>query len=412
MPSDDCDRSGNTRRRFLGGALGGALAATLGGTATGSTADASRSAQDDPEISCSSVSNLKYGTTVLFTDGSYISAAEGGSGTFGSPGRIVDSINIEGEVTEVDQDCDPGELATTFTDSSATVTGSEENALGVPDTAIVTLHYADGAKQDVLESGEHTGVGEPNDPDGLSTTYRGEGEHAGKTIEAIEFNLTSFDKTVYLRNQEVGEHLLGKRTPSERVVEIVGAGPGDVEYEFTADGAVETASLTDRIGAGGNDDITDNGDGTWTVEGFTGNTGYGDAYVVNGEITSFEQTGGDGEWVVREFDRRVTRSSLDETDLLRIVGTESGDVEYEFTVDGLVWKVTNIGRPLRAEDNDDVTDNGDGTWTVEGFTGNEGQGDTYVVAGDVTDFTRTGGDADFRIERDGREVTPEELVDQ
>ncbi|WP_459193404.1 hypothetical protein [Halosimplex sp. J119] len=418
MPSDSFDESGNTRRRFLGGTLGGALAATLGGTAAGSVAGATDS-EEELDIRCTGVYSIdEAGAAAVhvdFTDGSYVRTADGAPSSVRSPGRIVERVALdrpgEKENFEADTDCDPGELATTFTDSSVSVGAGEEEALGITDTTSVTLYYADGTSQTVLENGEHTGIGSDGDSEGLSTTYRGEGEHAGKTIEAIQFERSAYDMDVYLRNREVGEHLLGKRTPSERVVEIVGAGPGDVEYEFTVDGPVEPASLTDRVGAGDNDDITDNGDGTWTVSGFTGNTGYGDAYVVNGEITSFEQTAGNGEYVVREYERRVTRSSLDETDLLRIVGTDSGDVEYEFTVDGLVWAVTNVGEPLRAEDNDDVADNGDGTWTVSGFTGNEGYGDTYVVAGDVTDFTRTGGNADFRIEVDGRDVTPQELVD-
>ncbi|WP_436908132.1 hypothetical protein [Halosimplex marinum] len=407
MSSDDSDSNGGTRRRFLGGTLGGAIAATLGGSAAAETG----SAQEDLEFDCWRVHNLQYGTTVTFEDGSYISAADTSDGTLGSPGRVVTRVNDERGVTEVDQDCDPGELATTFTDSSVTVTASEEHALGTAEGAEVRLHYADGTVQEVLGTNETTGINPDHHRTALSTTYRGEGEHADKTIEAIEFDLMSYSTTTYLRNREVGEHLLGKRTPQERVVEVVGASEGAVEYEFTVDGPVEKLSLTDRIRAGDNDDVTDNGDGTWTVSGFTGYPGEGDAYVVNGEITSFTQTGGDGEYVVREHERRVVRSSLGDTDFVRIVGTEAGDVEYEFTVDGTVWKVTNIGTPLKADDNDDITDNGDGTWTVSGFTGNEGEGDTYVVAGDVTDFTRTGGNADFRITVDGREVDQTAFVD-
>ena len=94
-----------------------------------------------------------------------------------------------------------------------------------------------------------------------------------------------------------------------------------------------------------------------------------------------------------------------------VVATERGEVLYEFTVDGSVERASGVAEDLVAEENDTITDNGDGIATVSGYTGNAGYGDTFVVTGDVTSFRRTGGDAAFRIELDGETVTADELVD-
>jgi hypothetical protein len=192
----------------------------------------------------------------------------------------------------------------------------------------------------------------------------------------------------------------------------MGATEGPVSYEFTVDGPVSGVDLGGGRGAspGGNDDITEHGDGTTSVSGFTGNPGESDVYAVGGEIADFTQTDGDGDYVLREAERRIREDGAPATDLLSVVATEAGEVSYEFTVDGTVRKVTNAGRKRSAGDNDAVTDNGDGAATVDGFTGDPGWGDTYAVTGDVTDFARTGGEAAFYVDYNGHELTPEELV--
>lgn len=73
------------------------------------------------------------------------------------------------------------------------------------------------------------------------------------------------------------------------VVVFVPEGVLSVEYTMTVNGPVERTRLSERIGAGQNDTIVDNGDGTWTVQGLTGN-GFGDAFLVDGQVTSFSAT--------------------------------------------------------------------------------------------------------------------------
>jgi len=405
----------NTRRTFLASSALGALSAV----ATGATAAATgETVEPTATVECSTVSVDDWGDAVsaraVFEDGSFVDVVEGAPESFGAPGRVIESVTFAGfdgnewTVTNDATDCDPGEKSVTFTDSRATVRPGQFLEMDTyPGRLIsqVDLHFVDGTSQEKVH------LDGPQSPDGITGVYRGTGEHAGKVVEAIEIFHDLGYVTHYVRNPAAEKCLLGKETPQERLVEVMGATEGAVDYEFTVDGPVRKVALSDRRGAGGNDAVSTSGD-TTTVTGTTGNPGYSDVYAVGGPVTDFSQTGGDGDYVLREAEWRIVEDTAPATDLLAVVATEAGEVSYEFTVDGAVRKVTNAGPKRSAAGNDEVTENGDGTVTVSGFTGNTGYGDTYAVTGDVTDFTRTGGDAAFRIDYNGRERTPEELVAQ
>ena len=209
----------------------------------------------------------------------------------------------------------------------------------------------------------------------------------------------------------------------ERLLEIVATESGDVRYEFTVDGDVERARVTDRIKAEPDDRIRENRDGTVTVRGSTGNRGFGDAFRFTGDVTEFESRG-DADFFLRLDGERVDVDELVDDDdddddddgdedisLLEIVATESGDVRYEFTVDGDAVRAWASER-VKAEDEDDdrIRENSDGTVTVRGATGNEGFGDAFGFTGRVTEF-ESRGDADFFIRVDGDRVDVDELVD-
>lgn len=90
-----------------------------------------------------------------------------------------------------------------------------------------------------------------------------------------------------------------------------------------------------------------------------------------------------------------------------IVSSISGDIAfYTFDVEGTV-EPGGSGN-LVGGDFDDVIDNGDGTMTVEGVTGDPpGSGDTWVVDGSVLSFTFTDGSA--AIFWDGDAVVPSDF---
>jgi len=74
-----------------------------------------------------------------------------------------------------------------------------------------------------------------------------------------------------------------------QLFEIIAKEQGDLYYWFTVEGEVEKAHVSDKVEADDNDCIIiSNNESTRTVRGFTGNPGYGDAYRIKGEITSFK----------------------------------------------------------------------------------------------------------------------------
>jgi hypothetical protein len=454
-PEVDDETQGTTRRTFLGGALGGALVGAAGvvGGAVGQVTDGQFSIGCD-YVEVTDASGIDA-VQVDFVDGSYVASSNGVSlddgepVRYGSPGRTVESVTINDDRTVDNPDpCRRRRKATTFTAACVHVpVGEFVLSGGVPPVlnTRVRLHFVDGTTETKQGySGDENGSADdfPELPgieatygmDAVPNVYRGSGEHAGKTIEAVDIETDADYRRHYLRSGVAEAATLGTETPQERCIEIVGASEGEVSYELTATGPIRRTTINDRLGAGSNDEISQNGDGTWTVSGFTGNTGYGDTFVVNGAITEITQTGGDGDYVVREMERRVIGGNVDAvagggvtggdssddggsdsdeptSHEVAVVATERGEVLYEFTVDGSVERASGVAEDLVAEENDTITDNGDGTATVSGYTGNAGYGDTFVVTGDVTSFRRTGGDAAFRIELDGETVTADELVD-
>ncbi len=91
-------------------------------------------------------------------------------------------------------------------------------------------------------------------------------------------------------------------------------------------------------------------------------------------------------------------------ELVSDAGTEG--LEYEFTVEGTVTKNTSAGDNA-SEENDSITQNGDGTVTVTGTTGN-GYGDAYYVDGTVTSIRLD--ETKWTLRYDGQEVTVAELL--
>ncbi|WP_276261492.1 hypothetical protein [Haloglomus litoreum] len=200
------------------------------------------------------------------------------------------------------------------------------------------------------------------------------------------------------------------------VVEAVDGGP-KFSYEFTATGPVTKVQDGSTLEADGNDTITDNGDGTFTVTGETGN-GYGDSFRVEGEFAGFgASTDADNYTLLLDGDE-VTADMLGgggdddpapASTRLEIVAVESGPkFSYEFTTDGEPTKAAD-GTRLKAEGNDTITDNGDGTYTVAGVTGN-GYGDSFDLTGEVTAFTASTEASNYVLRYDGAEVTVDELV--
>jgi len=187
---------------------------------------------------------------------------------------------------------------------------------------------------------------------------------------------------------------------------IVVRSDSEISYEFTANGEVIKVEDGSETKAEDNDDVTQNGDGTWSVSGYTGN-GYGDAFRYQGDVTDFSPLEGpytlvvDGEETTAYDLTGTERPSGDE-----LVVTSSTEVSYQFKTDAKPKKIQD-GSRNKAEGNDDVSQNDDGTWSVSGYTGN-GYGDSYELAGEVLDFSPMTGS--YSLLLNGEETTAYELT--
>ena len=152
-----------------------------------------------------------------------------------------------------------------------------------------------------------------------------------------------------------------------------------VSYEFTVDGSVTKHTASSQVAAEGNDSITDNGDGTMTVSGVSGN-GYGDAFLVDGSITAM--TLDKSQWTLRYGGQQVSVSDLVLPNTLVIDGSDTPRKAstYEFAVSGRAEKNAALGS-INAYD-----EVGDGTITGRVIGGR----DAYRFSGEITGFTLDG----------------------
>lgn len=106
-------------------------------------------------------------------------------------------------------------------------------------------------------------------------------------------------------------------------------------------------------------------------------------------------------------DETTDSNEQNEGEVLELVaGPNTSNVSYEFTVEGSVQKRTAVG-DNSAEDNDSITDNGDGTVTVSGIAG-EGYGDSFLVDGVVTSMNLD--ESKWTIRYGGEEVGVQDVA--
>ncbi|MFC7072881.1 hypothetical protein ACFQJ7_13600 [Halovenus rubra] len=120
-----------------------------------------------------------------------------------------------------------------------------------------------------------------------------------------------------------------------------------------------------------------------------------------------EATG--GEW------KHLDELLYDPQKLTVIAEPNAEECRYEFTVDTKVQKLstggeTPDGKPISAEDSDEVTETNDGKFNVSGTTEN-GYGDAFRVSGSVSEATLRDSDRSW-FELNGERVSPEELPER
>jgi len=189
------------------------------------------------------------------------------------------------------------------------------------------------------------------------------------------------------------------------VLEVRATGSGDYDYAFTVRGSVQRTRVTDSIKSESTDAVRDEGDGTVTVRGSTGNE-QSDAFLYRGRVVSFRKTGGDSGGTLVRNGLPTSVDDLTSAHVLEVVSRDrNAEVGYAFTVSGSVEKASADGHS--ADDDDRITTR-DGTATVRGSTGDQ-SGDAYRVTGTITDFRKTGGDSAYFLRYDGLAFTPAEF---
>ncbi|UWG47967.1 Uncharacterized protein HSRCO_1688 [Halanaeroarchaeum sp. HSR-CO] len=301
--------------------------------------------------------------------------------------------------------------------TAAAESGSYSNTLEIVAKGKVSYAFTTtGPVERLLDNGDNSAetgndtIVENGDGAWTVEGFTGNGYGDGFSFDGsvTEFEVLQGKCTIYLNGEEISPEDLVE-DPDTHVIEIVAEDL--VSYTFSTTGPIEMLPDNgDNSAETGNDSVTENDDGTWTAEGFTGN-GYGDGFSFDGSVTDFVVLEGactiylDGREVSIEELVGEEADAEDPEHLLEIVVPDS--LEYSFTTTGEIAKDLDNGDNSAEETNDIVTENDDGTWTAEGFTGN-GYGDGYTFEGTATAFSPMEGD--FTLYLDGEEITPYELV--
>jgi hypothetical protein len=233
------------------------------------------------------------------------------------------------------------------------------------------------------DDGTTTATSVSLEPDGLDS-YRFTGDVVGYSVPDGASVDVSVDGSATTFAELVGD------TDSEMdVLEVVARQSGELNYEFDVDGSVELYETSEKITSGNGDSVTDNGDGTITVTGFTGNDGYGDAYLVSGAVQSFSWDPEDYDFDVIVNDETVAPSNIEGA---QNTVTEDGSTD-DSTSDGSTHdSTTNDGTSDGSTDNgtsDGSTDNG----TSDGSTDNgtsDGSTDNGTSDGSTDNGTSDG----------------------
>ncbi|NHN60557.1 MULTISPECIES: hypothetical protein [Halorussus] len=173
----------------------------------------------------------------------------------------------------------------------------------------------------------------------------------------------------------------GDDQPQGTLLELISTPDrANITYEFTVEGTVEKrTSSSDGVVAEANDSVTDNGDGTVTVSGISGN-GHGDSYLVQGSITAMDLD--ESLWTIRYDGAEVGVDDFVLPNKLVIDGSDTPRVQstYTFSVDGKVEKSGDLGS-INAHDTVDQ-----GTISGRVIGGRDG----YRFSGEITGFKLDG----------------------
>jgi hypothetical protein len=165
---------------------------------------------------------------------------------------------------------------------------------------------------------------------------------------------------------------------------------GKSKYEFEVSGSIEPYPDTGPL------EVKDTIDGSSATGAVHRDK---DAYRFSGQLAALDVSG----------DATVSLSYGDEDDVaadrLQFIAGSDAAVNYTFTATDKIVPVKDGDNP--AEDNDEIIENGDGTWTATGHV-SDGYGDTFDFWGDVTELSPM--DGDYTLFLNGNEISAYDLT--
>ncbi len=318
-------------------------------------------------------------------DGTWTATGKTGNG-FGDAytvrGRVTEftasgsfELRLDGETVTAD------ELVSEYEHAIEVVTTEDPSELDY--TFTTTGEIARNTDNGNLSAGNNDSVSQNDDGTWTADGYTGNGDGDSYFFDG---ELTEFGPVEDFVEIRVDGRVidLGQFEPQRRHVEVVTTeDPSELDYTLTTTGEITRDTDNGNLSAGNNDSISQNDDGTWTADGYTGN-GDGDSYFFEGEIADFGP--------VEEFvEVRVDGEAIDlsrftpDRHHVEVVTTEDpSEIDYRLTTTGEITRDTDNGN-LSAGNNDSISQNADGTWTADGYTGN-GDGDSYYFRGELASF--------------------------
>jgi hypothetical protein len=195
---------------------------------------------------------------------------------FRGPAKVSYNTSLEKIAPELTQDTlevvSDGSISYTFTT-----------------TGKITKLFDNGKRS--AEEGNDT-VTKNDDGTWTASGFTGNGYGDGYAFdgELKEFSPNVGNFTLLLNGEEVSPDDYG--ASSTKLEVRTSKNPSEVTYRFTTTGRVtKLFNNGENSAEEGNDSITKNADGTWTVSGYTGN-GYGDGYAFDGELEAFSPNTG------------------------------------------------------------------------------------------------------------------------
>lgn len=231
---------------------------------------------------------------------------------------------------------------------------------------------------------DFTNVCEGSDCESPTTAERCDGETSSSDSTTSESALT-------VTTNEASDVQADAATLQGSLDDLGGASSVDAYFEYREAGAsdwLQTAAQT----------LEDPAAFSETITGLTAETDYEFRAVADAS---------DGDSTTGDTVSFTTPASYDH--YLQINTFSGTGVEYTFDTTG----VAAAGDASELDNNDSITENSDGTYTVSGMTGN-GYSDDWYFDGDATSWSAVkpdGSDSlDYELVLDGRVVTPEELT--